>query len=356
MFERQEQDAGTRPRRGWVVAALAGAILAVSLMGSNRIAAAQATERTGKQIVDARCIACHGTGAKGAPKIGDEKAWSKRASQGLSSLTQHAIEGIRQMPAHGAASGLSDLDLERAITYMVNQSGGRWAEPISRTNPPAARGGEQIVRALCANCHETGAGGAPKIGDRDEWIPRVRQGLDSLVRSAINGHGGMPPRGGQANLTDPEIRSAVVYMLNPITVVVGTGHVEKPASGQGFMVVGDTTVYFGVVSADAIRKHPNDYPASVYGATPAAPDQYYVTVALFDADSGKRLPEASVRARVSTPTNSGRERVLKRSVVGDALTYGDYFAMPGSGPFQVTVRAQRAGKPDVTEARFDYVP
>ena len=96
--------------------------------------------------------------------------------------------------------------------------------------------------------------------------------------------------------------------------------------------------------------------ASVYGAPPAAPDQQYLTVALFDADSGKRIPEASVRARVSTPTNSGRERALKRSVVGDATSYGDYFAMPGSGPFQVTVRVQRLGKPDLIEARFDYAP
>ena len=356
MFEVQGQNAGNRLRKGRVIGALVSAMLAVSFMGSGRIAGAQATERTGKQIVDANCISCHGTGVKGAPKIGDVKAWSKRSSQGLSSLTQHAFEGIRQMPEHGITSKLSDLELERAITYMVNQSGGHWTEPISRASPPAVRSGEQIVRAQCANCHETGVGGAPKIGDRDAWIPRVKQGLDSLVRSAINGHGGMPPRGGQANLTDPEIRNAVVYMLNPVTVVVGTGHADKPASGQGFMVVGNTTVYFGVVAADAIRKHPNDYPASVYGAPPAAPDQHYLTVALFDADSGKRIPEASVRARVSTPTNSGRERALKRSVVGDATTYGDYFAMPGSGPFQVTVRVQRLGKPDLIEARCDYAP
>ena len=44
-----------------------------------------------------------------------------------------------------------------------------------------------------------------------------RQGLDTLVRSAINGHGGMPARGGLANLTDSELRSAIVYMFNPVT-------------------------------------------------------------------------------------------------------------------------------------------
>jgi cytochrome c5 len=52
------------------------------------------------------------------------------------------------------------------------------------------------------------------IGDRAAWLPRMRQGVDSLVRSAINGHGGMPPRGGKADLTDAELRSAIVYMFN----------------------------------------------------------------------------------------------------------------------------------------------
>jgi cytochrome c5 len=56
--------------------------------------------------------------------------------------------------------------------------------------------------------------GAPKIGDKEDWIPRLKPGLDIVVRSAINGHGAMPPRGGMANLTDAEIRSAIIYMFN----------------------------------------------------------------------------------------------------------------------------------------------
>src|SRR5947209_1828523 len=79
----------------------------------------------------------------------------------------------------------------------------------------AERSGKEVVQAVCAACHATGANGAPKIGDREAWIPRMKQGLDTLVRSAIRGHGGMPPRGGQANLTDSEIQAAVLYMFNP---------------------------------------------------------------------------------------------------------------------------------------------
>jgi len=176
-------------------------------------AQAQSGELTGKEVVDATCSKCHATGAQGAPKIGDKQAWSKRSSQGLSALTDHALKGIRQMPAHGGSPNLTDLEIKRAITHMVNQSGGKWIEPISRTTPPAPRTGEEIVKAQCIKCHKDGVRGAPKIGDRDAWIPRLKDGLDSTVRSAMKGHGGMPARGGMADLSDSELRSAVIYLF-----------------------------------------------------------------------------------------------------------------------------------------------
>jgi cytochrome c5 len=175
---------------------------------------AQAAERSGKQVVDSLCISCHSTGAGGAPKIGDAKAWADRASKGLTGLSRSAMAGIRQMPAHGGNPNLTDTEIERAITYMVNQSGGHWTEPVSRTTKAPERSGKAVVEAQCVKCHGTGVGGAPKIGDRAAWTPRATQGLDAVVRSAIHGHGAMPPRGGMANLTDVEIRSAIVYMLN----------------------------------------------------------------------------------------------------------------------------------------------
>jgi cytochrome c5 len=174
----------------------------------------QGGERSGKEVVDAVCFACHATGANGAPKIGDKRAWSKLESRGLSSLTQSALKGIRKMPAHGGNPALSDVEIGRAITYMVNESGGHWIEPISKKSPPADRSGEQIVRSQCVKCHQNGDGGAPRIGDRSAWIPRASHGLDAVVRSAIKGHGGMPSRGGMADLTDTEMRKAVIYMLN----------------------------------------------------------------------------------------------------------------------------------------------
>ena len=333
----------------WMAIAIA---LAVALVPVE--AGAQSGGRSGKEVVDRLCVACHGTGASGAPKIGDEKAWAKRASQGLTSLTQNALKGIRQMPAHGGNLKLTDSEIERAITYMVNQSGGHWTEPMNRANPRAERSGEQVVSAQCAKCHQTGVGGAPKIGDRVAWLPRLKLGLDTLIRSAINGHGGMPARGGAADLTDPEIRSAVVFMFNAGTAVTSTVPAAKAAAGQDYRVVDGTTIYFGVVAADTIRRRPKDYPETEYGVAPSSPQQYFVTVALFDANNGQRITDAAVRARVSTATGAGPEKALEPMTIAASRTYGSYFAMAGTGPYTVNLQIRRPGAPDAIQARFAY--
>jgi cytochrome c5 len=191
---------------------IAVAIVALAAASPHQ-ARAQSTELSGKEVVDAVCANCHASGAQGAPRIGDKQAWKKRASRGLSGLTANALKGIRRMPSHGGNQSLSDFEIKRAIAYMVNQSGGKWAEPVNKKAPASPRTGEEIVKAQCIKCHEAGKGGAPKIGDRDAWIPRLKDGLDNTVRSAIHGHGGMPARGGMADLTDAEMRSAVIYLF-----------------------------------------------------------------------------------------------------------------------------------------------
>ena len=71
---------------------------------------------------------------------------------------------------------------------------------------------ERIVKETCSLCHATGMGGAPKIGDRTAWEKRLRVGLEGLVRSASQGRGAMPVRGGVPDLTDDELRAAIRYM------------------------------------------------------------------------------------------------------------------------------------------------
>jgi cytochrome c5 len=79
---------------------------------------------------------------------------------------------------------------------------------------PGARGGEAIVKSTCAACHQAGVAKAPKIGDKADWAPYVKTGLSALLQNAAKGKGAMPPRGGDASLTDAELTRAVVFMAN----------------------------------------------------------------------------------------------------------------------------------------------
>jgi cytochrome c5 len=93
-------------------------------------------------------------------------------------------------------------------------------QPVGRVEfgaPTAAAGartGDAIVKATCATCHQTGVANAPRIGDAKAWAPLLKQGLNGMVASAIKGKGAMPPKGGDASLTDEEITRAVVHMAN----------------------------------------------------------------------------------------------------------------------------------------------
>lgn len=77
-----------------------------------------------------------------------------------------------------------------------------------------ARSGEDIVKAVCATCHQAGVANAPKLGDAKEWAPRIKQGLNAMVQAVIKGKGAMPPKAGDASLTQEEITRAVVAMAN----------------------------------------------------------------------------------------------------------------------------------------------
>ena len=78
--------------------------------------------------------------------------------------------------------------------------------------------GEAVYKSACTACHGMGIAGAPKTGDAAAWQPRIAQGMDTLVRHAIEGFQGqagyMPPRGGFSNLSDQQVRDAVQYMVD----------------------------------------------------------------------------------------------------------------------------------------------
>ena len=333
-----------------------GALILAAPIASNATDVA-AGGRTGKDVVEKECFACHGSGAKGAPKIGDRAAWRTRAAQGLSGLTQTALDGLRQMPAHGGNPQLSDLEIARAITYMVNQSGGRWVEPLDDKALAQGLSGKRVVELQCAQCHRSGAGGAPKIGDKDAWIARLKRGLDYTVRSAINGHGGMPARGGMASLTDSEIQNAILYMFNPTAAVASEPKGKLPptsAPSANRATVGGMDIYLGLVPAERIRGYPKESPErSVAGGVPRGADYYYINVSLADNKTQAPIANARVEVDVQEVGLTSESKNLEPMSAGPG-SYGNYVHMKKNAAYVVTVQVRTADNAGATKARFEY--
>jgi cytochrome c5 len=210
-----------------------------------------------KSVYTAVCAACHATGAAGAPKAGDPAAWASRIAKGFDTLVQHAIQGIGAMPPKGGNPDLDDVEVARAVAYMANESGAKFKEPEApsptatagatpaapaatapaaaapataapATTAPAASAapaatatagadaGKALYNSTCVACHGAGIAGAPKLGDKAAWAPRIAQGNNVLYEHAIKGFQGktgmMPPKGG-ASAPDSDVKAAVDYMV-----------------------------------------------------------------------------------------------------------------------------------------------
>lgn len=96
------------------------------------------------------------------------------------------------------------------VTFKVEEE----EEAVSEESMAA---GLKIYQQACQMCHDAGVGGAPVTGAADAWTSRVEQGRDKLLSSALNGIGIMPAKGGQMQLTDEEVASAVDYMIRQAT-------------------------------------------------------------------------------------------------------------------------------------------
>ncbi|HEX4233526.1 MAG TPA: c-type cytochrome [Caldimonas sp.] len=222
-----------------------------------------ASLKTGEQVFTAQCSACHASGALGAPKLGDAAAWGPRIKTGFDALVHSALAGKGQMPQQSGGD-FSDYEIARAVVYMTGKAGGTFPEPAppaataattasaasatttvaaaasaakpdtgrteampaampAKTQVAAATTGAATTAAtsappalfeqVCSACHATGVAGAPKVGDKAAWAPRVGQGIDALTASAIKGKGAMPPKGG-SSASDADIKAVVTYMVS----------------------------------------------------------------------------------------------------------------------------------------------
>ena len=79
-----------------------------------------AAARTGDQVYNGACAACHNSGAAGAPKFGDSAGWADRMDKGMDTFVKHVIEGYKAMPARGLCADCSDQEIADAVAYMVD--------------------------------------------------------------------------------------------------------------------------------------------------------------------------------------------------------------------------------------------
>lgn len=82
-------------------------------------AAPVAQAKSGEAVYTQVCAMCHAAGLAGAPKTGDKAAWQSRLAQGMPTLYNHAINGIRAMPAKGGNTSLSDAEVKAAVDYLA---------------------------------------------------------------------------------------------------------------------------------------------------------------------------------------------------------------------------------------------
>ena len=206
--------------------------------------------KSGEEVYKAQCVACHGAGVAGAPKFGDNAAWTARLQTGFDALWNSSLKGKGTMAAQSGGEH-NDTEIGRAVAYLANSAGGKFAEPkapaaavaeasapaaavaagpspdvvaaLASANkgapaaaPAAAAGangsvGEALYKQACVACHASGVAGSPKLGDKAAWAPRLALGTEGLTTSVIKGKGVMPPKGG-STASDADIRAAVEFM------------------------------------------------------------------------------------------------------------------------------------------------
>lgn len=111
--------------------------------------------------------------------------------------------------------------LPEAVAARI-QPVGKWdpTAPVATAAPAVAAAAagpadpKKVYDTVCMACHAQSVAGSPKLGDKAAWEPRIKTGIDAMVKSVIGGKGAMPPKGGGATLTDADIRGVVEYMVS----------------------------------------------------------------------------------------------------------------------------------------------
>jgi len=141
--------------------------------------------------------------------------------------------------------------------------------------------GDKVFASLCTTCHTPGLAGAPKFGDKEAWAKVIKNGPAEAFQMAINGIRGMPPRGGNPDLTDEEVEGAVAYMANAAGANWTAPPLKMPSAAPAQAAASTPAAPAAAAAAMA----PVAIPPPVAASTPAAPAQASAAA----ADKGKSI-------------------------------------------------------------------
>jgi cytochrome c5 len=108
---------------------------------------------------------------------------------------------------------VAKLQVEGAPAVAPVPEGTKVATVTAAPGASAKPDGKKVYDSICMACHATGAAGAPKMGDKAAWAPRLKAGTEALYASVLKGKGAMPPKGGNAALGDADVKAAVDYIV-----------------------------------------------------------------------------------------------------------------------------------------------
>ena len=116
-----------------------------------------------------------------------------------------------------AASVQDDMSRE-AIAERIEPIGKHYVagESSAAEESSGPRSGEQVYNKYCTACHTSGVMGAPKINNAADWEDRLAQGMDTVLKHAVEGYNAMPPKGTCSDCSEEEIQAAIDYMVEDI--------------------------------------------------------------------------------------------------------------------------------------------
>lgn len=127
-----------------------------------------------------------------------------KVDPGSSAMSEEAIAARLKPVGEVRVAGTASAAATQAIAAT---------QPAAGAPAAKARSGQEVYQQSCAACHAAAVMGAPKTGDKAAWQPRIAQGVPTLYTHALSGIRAMPARGGNASLSDPEVKAAVDYLV-----------------------------------------------------------------------------------------------------------------------------------------------